>query len=51
MELSQLTSLASMKSESMDKQPPHERIRLVLLDDHVLLRESLAQLLAAEDDF
>jgi two-component system nitrate/nitrite response regulator NarL len=29
---------------------PH-RIRLVLLDDHLLFRESLARLLASEDDF
>jgi DNA-binding NarL/FixJ family response regulator len=28
-----------------------ERIRLVLIDDHLLLRESLARLLAAERDF
>jgi len=27
------------------------RIRLVLIDDHLLFRESLARLLAAEDDF
>lgn len=40
-----------MQAQSMDKQPNHERIRLVLLDDHVLFRESLAQLLASEDDF
>jgi DNA-binding NarL/FixJ family response regulator len=33
--------------------PPadHQRIRLVLVDDHVLFRESLARLLASESDF
>lgn len=35
----------------MAERPYQERIRLVLLDDHVLLRESLARLLAAEQDF
>jgi|SRR5579871_221109 len=35
----------------MAERPDQERIRLVLLDDHVLLRESLARLLAAEQDF
>lgn len=35
----------------MAERPDRERIRLVLLDDHVLLRESLARLLASEQDF
>jgi len=35
----------------VDGQRTHERIRLVLLDDHALFRESLAQLLASEGDF
>jgi two-component system, NarL family, nitrate/nitrite response regulator NarL len=35
----------------MAESPDRERIRLVLLDDHVLLRESLARLLASEQDF
>jgi two-component system, NarL family, nitrate/nitrite response regulator NarL len=33
------------------EQGDHQRIRLVLLDDHVLFRESLARLLASEHDF
>ena len=36
---------------SMDEQPVPETIRLVLLDGHVLFRESLARLLASEPDF
>jgi DNA-binding NarL/FixJ family response regulator len=39
------------KIESMPEQPDCCRIRLVLLDDHVLFRESLARLLASERDF
>jgi DNA-binding NarL/FixJ family response regulator len=39
------------KIESMPEQPSHCRIRLVLLDDHVLFRESLARLLTSEHDF
>jgi len=35
----------------MGKQPNQKRIRLVLLDGRVLLRESLARLLASEHDF
>ncbi len=35
----------------MDPTPVRESLRLVLLDDHALLRESLARLLAAEPDF
>jgi DNA-binding NarL/FixJ family response regulator len=40
MELSQLESI-----------PEQTRIRLILLDDHLLFRESLARLLASEHDF
>ncbi len=36
---------------SRREQPNHQRIRLVLLDDHVLFRESLARLLASEQGF
>ncbi len=35
----------------MMKQPSRARIRLVLLDDHLLFRESLGRLLASEQDF
>jgi DNA-binding NarL/FixJ family response regulator len=35
----------------MGEQSNHQRIRLVLLDEHVLFRESLARLLASEPDF
>jgi DNA-binding NarL/FixJ family response regulator len=35
----------------MSEQPNHKRIRLVLLSDLVLFRESLARLLASEHDF
>ena len=35
----------------VDEQPDRSRIRLVLLDDHLLFRESLARLLTAEHDF
>jgi DNA-binding NarL/FixJ family response regulator len=35
----------------MDNQPNQQRIRLVLLDNHVLVREGLARLLASERDF
>ena len=35
----------------MMKQPSPARIRLVLLDDHLLFRESLGRLLASEQDF
>jgi two-component system nitrate/nitrite response regulator NarL len=37
--------------QSIDEQPRRDRIRLILLDDHLLFRESLARLLAAEQDF
>jgi DNA-binding NarL/FixJ family response regulator len=39
------------KDEPIDVQPGRGRIRLALLDDHLLFRESLARLLAAEQDF
>ena len=35
----------------MNPSPEAERIRLVLLDEHLLFRESLARLLASEKDF
>jgi two-component system nitrate/nitrite response regulator NarL len=37
--------------QSIDEQPRGNRIRLILLDDHLLFRESLARLLASERDF
>ncbi len=36
---------------NMDGQANRERIRLLLLDDHVLFREGLSRLLASEPDF
>ena len=39
------------KIESRPEQAVRGRIRLVLLDDHLLFRESLASLLATEHDF
>jgi DNA-binding NarL/FixJ family response regulator len=40
------------KTNASQREPPnHQRIRLVLLDDHVLFRESLARLLASEQGF
>lgn len=40
------------KTTVSQREPPnHQRIRLVLLDDHVLFRESLARLLASEQGF
>jgi DNA-binding NarL/FixJ family response regulator len=41
-------TILRMKPSSADGR---KRIRLVLLDDHLLFRESLARLLAAEEDF
>lgn len=38
-------------TNSWSEQPGSERIRLILLDDHVLFRESLARLLASEQEF
>jgi DNA-binding NarL/FixJ family response regulator len=35
----------------MGRQPNQQRVRLVLLDGHVLVRESLARLLSSERDF
>jgi two-component system, NarL family, nitrate/nitrite response regulator NarL len=43
-----------MESPKFERTPePHSprRVRLILLDDHLLFRESLARLLALEDDF
>jgi len=39
------------KLEVMPEQTDRARIRLLLLDDHLLFRESLAQLLASQQDF
>lgn len=39
------------KSPPPGEPPNHQRIRLVLLDNHVLFRESLARLLASEHEF
>jgi len=44
-------TLLSMKFSDQDDETGRGRIRLVLLDDHLLFRESLAKLLAAEPDF
>jgi DNA-binding NarL/FixJ family response regulator len=47
-ELAECPYYLGMKSSSKDEPT---RIRLVLVDDHLLFRESLASLLAAESDF
>ncbi len=39
------------KSEATPEQTDRARIRLIVLDDHLLFRESLAQLLASQQDF
>lgn len=39
------------KLEAMPEQTDRARIRLILLDDHLLFRESLAQLLTSQQDF
>ena len=41
----------SRTNQSREEQPARSRIRLLLLDDHLLFRESLARLLASELDF
>lgn len=51
MEFSQLEFLPQPKAEGQGDQTGARRIRLVLLDDHLLFRESLARLLASERDF
>lgn len=43
--------MESPKVEHMPEPQAHRRIRLILLDDHLLFRESLARLLALEEDF
>ena len=50
MEFSKLDSPPDQYARQSD-QTTSERIRLVLLDDHLLFRESLGRLLAAEEDF
>ncbi len=44
-------ALSNPRSGDAEQQAHGGRIRLVLLDDHLLLRESLAKLLATENDF
>jgi len=51
MEFSQLESMPRMQVEPGDGQNGSPRIRLILLDDHSLFRESLARLLASEHEF
>jgi two-component system nitrate/nitrite response regulator NarL len=54
MEISNLGNAAELgptRKLSPSEQPNQQRIRLVLLDDHALLRESLARLLASEHEF
>ncbi len=52
MEFSNLRSAGPAGTDqSVDEQPDRSRIRLLLLDDHLLFRESLARLLASEHDF
>jgi two-component system, NarL family, nitrate/nitrite response regulator NarL len=54
MEFSNLRKARSVQArtgQSIDEQPRRDRIRLILLDDHLLFRESLARLLASERDF
>ncbi len=49
--LSKEFPLLSPANQTMDGQPGRSRIRIVLLDDHLLFRESLARLLGSEHDF
>jgi DNA-binding NarL/FixJ family response regulator len=51
MEFSNLRNGAPGSVQSADGQSGRSRIRLLLLDDHLLFRESLGRLLAAEHDF
>jgi hypothetical protein len=45
-------NMVGTKTSRSPREPAdHQRIRLLLLDDHVLFRESLARLLASENDF
>jgi two-component system, NarL family, nitrate/nitrite response regulator NarL len=43
--------MESPKIERLPEPQAHRRIRLILLDDHLLFRESLARLLSLEEDF
>ncbi len=45
------TTNQAMDEQAGDDQPGPSRIRLVLLDNHLLFRESLARLLGSEHDF
>jgi len=51
MEFSKLEPMPQPQAERHGDQTGHGRIRLILLDDHLLFRESLARLLATEHDF
>jgi len=51
MELSKIESLSPQQAEQQDSKGNHGRIRLMLLDEHLLFRESLGRLLATEHDF
>jgi DNA-binding NarL/FixJ family response regulator len=43
--------MVSAKTTRSQPEQANQRLRLLLLDDHVLFRESLARLLASENDF
>ena len=45
------SSVQALREQPGSGQPVRGRIRLVLLDDHLLFRESLGRLLASEHDF
>jgi DNA-binding NarL/FixJ family response regulator len=51
MEFSHLKNGGLIQDKSVNGHPNQERLRLVLLNDHVLFRESLARLLASDGDF
>ena len=51
MALSNLGRLMPGSEQSMDGQLSGSRIRIVVLDDHLLFQESLGQLLSSQDDF
>lgn len=51
MEFSKLESVPPLEARRQSDQKNPGRIRLLLLDDHLLFRESLARVLAAEHDF
>jgi two-component system nitrate/nitrite response regulator NarL len=51
MEFSKLEPMPEPTADQAGDPTSRDHIRLILLDDHLLFRESLAQLLAAERDF